>query len=705
MLVNTQYFREAALDYKKNGGEYTHAPYKSRDFMEYWQEQDRRCREGYTVGDVSITGRYYYYLNFTPILRIPDKALKERNKISAQVEAVQDFPGFWEIQYNWWWAKEIAMKGIKKAEFERLGLLVKIPDKYLVGGKHISCAKTRGCGFSYMESADGTYNYNFIPGSKSFYFASQEGYLTGDGILTKCWDNLEWLNNKSQNFWRKNRQKKNTDMHKKASYLDTEGNEKGYKSEIMGVIVDDPNKVRGKRGMKLSFEESGSFKKLKSAIEIARPLVEQGGFMRGQISVFGTGGEEGESIEGLEDIFYKPDLYNMMAFENIWDGEELEGTTCGFFVPCTLATDKFIDEDGNSDVKAAEEHWDAQRAIKKKDPDPKALDRLVAERPKKPSEAFQRVSSNIFLISEVNKQIARIKANRDIQGLIQHGIMVPKDGSYDFQISSEVKPILKFPHKNDEDLTGCVTVIERPFKDRNGHVPENLYIIVVDPYYKDDAEDRTSLGDVRVILRNNNLTGTQGNRTVAWYTARPTLETFHRNLFALAKYYNAKIQSEIGGGGQGIIDYARANKKHGFLDMLEHEPEMLHNREIATNSKNRGYFMNMTTERKKQGLIYLAEKLREPIAITESGEVITNYSREYDLNYLEELKRYNDIGNFDRISSNIVGVYMLKEKAAIEVEEARQTSGFFNRPLFSDYPSGSFDDLATLGVDIEPYNP
>lgn len=702
MLVNTQVFREAALDYKKNNGVYTKAPYKSRDYVEYWKEHDRRCKEGYTVGGTSITGRHYYYLNFTPILRIPDKALKERNKVSAQVEAVQDFPGFWEVQYNWWWAKEIAAKGITKAAYEKLGLIYKIPEKYLVGGKHISCAKTRGCGFSYMEAGDGTYNYNFIAGSKSYYFASMEDYLIKDGILTKCWDNLEWLNNNTQNFWRKNRQKKNTDMHKKASYLDTEGNEKGYKSEIMGVIVDNYNKVRGKRGMKLSFEEAGSFKGLKSAIETARPLVEQGGFMRGQISVFGTGGEEGESIEGLEDIFYKPDLYNMMPFENTWEGEDTVGQYCGFFVPCTLATDMFIDEDGNADVQASDEYWDAQRAIKKKDPDPKALDRLVAERPKKPGEAFQRVNSNIFIISEVTKQIARIKANRNIQGLLQHGDMVPKDGRYEFLVSGDAKPIIKFPHKNSDDLTGCVTIVERPFRDRHGHVPDNLYLLVTDPFYKDDAEDRTSLGCVKVYIRENNLTGTMGSRCVAWFTGRPVLDSYHKTLFAMAEYYNCKIQSEISGGGQGIIDYARNKKK---MHMLEYEPEMIHNKEIASKSANKSYFMNMNAGRKKLGLTYYAEFLREPIGITEEGEKILRYSQVYDLGELEELKRFNDVDNFDRISTSILAMYMLKEKEALEVEEKRTTGGFFSRPLFSDHPTGNFSDLSALGIEVEPYNP
>lgn len=696
MLVNTQYLKEASLDFKKNKGRYTKAPIGTREWEDYWIEQEKRCKKGYSVGGLRIPGRYYFYLNFTPILRIPDSALKATNKISAQVDAVLDFPKVWEPQYNWWWVKEIALKGMSMEDYLALKLSVKIKEDSLKGGKHLGCGKTRGCGFSYMEAADGVYNYNFIPGSKSYYFAAIQDYLNKDGILTKAWDDIEWLNNNTDNWWRKNRHKKDTDMHKRASYIDKEKNERGFKSEIMGVIVDDPDKVRGKRGMKLSFEEGGSFPDLKSAIETARPLVEQGGFMRGQISVFGTGGEEGPGIEGLEDMLTHPELYNMMEFENIWDGEEMEGTTCGLVIPCTIATDKYMDEDGNADQEGAKKYWEEQRAIKKKSTDPKALDRLVAERPYNLSELLQRVTANIFNIYEVKKQLQRVKINRDIQGLLQHGIMTEGENGPEFKIA-DVKPILKYPHKNTDDLTGCVTIVERPYRDQQGFVPENLYMITVDPYYKDDAEDRTSLGDIRIFMRDNNITGSYGNRLVAWFSGRPTLNEFYRILFQLADYYNCNLQSEISGGGQGIIDYARAKKK---LHKLEYEPEMIHNREIASNQRNRAFFMNMSKDRKKLGLKYLADWLMEPIGISESGETIFNLNRIYDERLLLEFSKFNDHDNFDGISSMILQMYMLKEKLAIQVETKTRESSIFNRPLFTDYDRGTDSDAAfLLGLD------
>ena len=62
-LVNTAQFSYTARDFKKNGGVYTKAPVGSREYVDFWEEEERRCREGYTVGGLWIPGRYYGYLN------------------------------------------------------------------------------------------------------------------------------------------------------------------------------------------------------------------------------------------------------------------------------------------------------------------------------------------------------------------------------------------------------------------------------------------------------------------------------------------------------------------------------------------------------------------------------------------------------------------------------------------------------------------
>jgi len=61
--------------------------------------------------------------------------------------------------------------------------------------------------------------------------------------------------------------------------------------------------------------------------------------------LFGTGGTESGSFDGLKKIFYNPKAFNVLSFPNIWD-DGAEGTECGFFVP-SWSNMEGLDEDGN----------------------------------------------------------------------------------------------------------------------------------------------------------------------------------------------------------------------------------------------------------------------------------------------------------------------------------------------------------------------
>lgn len=677
IYANTQYLREAATHFQKYG-RYTLAPKGHREWLEFWNEENRRCKEGHSVGDIKVSGRHYFMMNYQPMM-VYDK---HTGSVVKGIEAKKlQFPRFWKIHYDWWWAKHIAMQGAS-SEFVRHMQIEALPIRDYVDGKNMGCLKTRRAGFSYLEANDGVYNYNFLPGSKSYYFASRENYLTEDGILNKVENQLNFLNKHTDGFWRKNRQKKNTIMHQRASYLDNRGDEKGYMSEIMGVIVTNPNKVRGKDGVKITYEEAGSFPHLLAALEISMPSAKSGGQMTGQHSIFGTGGEEGLGIQGLEDIFTNPHAYDILAFENIWE-EGMLGTECGYFVPCTQANETYMDMDGNIDLHSALDFEQRERNKAATSKDPRKLDRRKAEFPLCPSEALSRISGNIFNTEQVMNQLRYVQGNKALQSYIRHGEFIndPEKGLI-FQLNPKLHPLLTYPHDQTSDLNGCVTIYEQPWKDLKGQVPEDIYEVVVDPYVIDGAEDRTSLFVAYVMKRNNMLTSTQGDMIVASYIGRPlSLEgNVYPALFNLARFYNARIQSEISGGGQGIISYAK-NKQ--LLHMLCYEPEISVPKERAQRS-NRAVFMNMTKELKRQGLTYAAEWVMRSRGIDENGNEILNLHRIYDLGLLTELSKWNPNGNFDRVSALIVGMFQLRDQdARAENDFSKLTkSSFFSRPKF-----------------------
>lgn len=693
-LTNTRYFSEAAIAWKKNGGRYTTAPHGSRDYYEFWQEQDKRCKYGYKVGDLWIPGRMYGYLNFFPISRVPDdvlfQAIKERrdkrgNLSINNVEKTVGFPSFWEIDYEWWNLKHIAWNG---------GSFMGV---HSPGGKGMVVLKTRGAGFSYKEAWDGIYNYNFIDGSKSYYFAAAEPFLVGDAILDKVQTGLDWINKYSP-YWKKNRLKKTTLMHQKASYIDDYGVEKGSMSEIIGQIVDKPSKTRGKRGRKASFEEGGSFPHLEKALEVCQGSMREGTVYVGEITVFGTGGEEGPGIQGLENIFNYPDAWDMLAFPNIWDSG-IAGTECGLFIPCYRANSWFMDEDGNVDIEAAIRADDIEREKKKKTGKPKDLDGRKAEYPRSPGEALQRLNGNGFNKAEIQQQIRRIKTDKGIQALLRYGRMITSSTSsygYDFQILPKynAKPIEIYPHHSlGEDLDGCITILQRPYSDQQGHTPPEMYMATFDAYYKEDAEDQTSLFSCKIWKQENTIDKSYVDLPVAWYAGRPkTLEELYFQFFGLLAMYNARAQGEIAGGGQGIFTHA---KTYRLLERLYNEPEMIHNKEIASKSAGNSYLMNLNADRKKLGLSYLEDWHMQPRGINDKGHVIYNINEIYDIAFLEEMLKFNpNKGNFDRISDAIVAMFMLKERRAEMVKQRRKSRNFYKgRVLFggtSSEPSGEY---------------
>jgi len=69
-FINTRHFEEEARNFLKNGS-YTNAPRGTFAYKEYWNEQTRRCLEGYEVSGVTITGEHYFYLNFSQIKATP----------------------------------------------------------------------------------------------------------------------------------------------------------------------------------------------------------------------------------------------------------------------------------------------------------------------------------------------------------------------------------------------------------------------------------------------------------------------------------------------------------------------------------------------------------------------------------------------------------------------------------------------------------
>ena len=112
MLVNTEYFREPAKHFLEKGC-YIDAPAGSQEFYNYWTQELDRCKNGYTVGDTTITGHHYFYLNYCQI------KLTEVLKGTTATKSVA-FPHFWDGDYEYFWLMDISRNGIDPIKLKKL---------------------------------------------------------------------------------------------------------------------------------------------------------------------------------------------------------------------------------------------------------------------------------------------------------------------------------------------------------------------------------------------------------------------------------------------------------------------------------------------------------------------------------------------------------------------------------------------------------
>ena len=582
--------------------------------------------------------------------------------------------------YNY---KGIGIKSIRKTgEFEQQRCLCIDNENHLYITKDFIPTHN-----SYKGGAMLCRNFFLIPGSKSYVYASNKQYLTDDGILTKAWDYMDFID--SNTAWGKKRQVANTQMRRRASMIVTDdfGNkiEVGYKSEIIGVsLKDNPDSVRGKAGKLILWEEAGTFPELEAAWQIARPSVEQDGIAFGTMIMFGTGGDQGSAVAALRRAFYDPKSFNCLEFENIWD-EGAQNRPCGFFVPQHTNLDirdkegnrLYMDKDGNTihnksrDFILGLRKQELENAVSSQQ-----IDRYIAEHSETPAEAFTELSGNIFPKKELQKQLAKIRTNKKIQNHKQVGFLTEANGEMIWNIQKG-GDITQYPLPKDTDPKGAIVIWEHPVK----NAPFGLYIAGIDPYDHDQS-GTNSLGSCIIYKRFQDFES-YSDIIVAEYTGRPaTAEIFYENVRKLLIYYNARAMVE--NQNTGIFTYF--NNKHCSY-LLADQPDII--KDIVNNSSvNRRKGCHMNKEIKLWGEGKIKEWLEEKRNNEQLG-LNTILSEPL----LEELIQYNDKINVDRIMA-FMQVMIYKEQLyntkVKQKEEEEKKIRLFDKPLFKFDHNNSF---------------
>lgn len=535
---NPDWFTEARDTYNRTG-HYTQFKNGSKAFRDFWIEQFKRCKYGLTINGYTVTGDHYFFLNF---YRLKDLV----NVTEAGGGRNEIFPNFLEGQYEWFHYLKMARK-------------LKL---------NACMMKARGAGYSEIEAAILANSYNCIKGSINVACAFASTQL--DKLLEKVWANLSFLNDCTDGGFFKSRQAADSQYLKRASQYKIVNGQKveaGWMSQIQGIVVDKPGKLRGDRTDILMFEEVGLWPQFTQAYTKADALVGQIGYQWGLRLLGGTGGESGAQVEGLRKVYYNPTTFGVLPYKHNFT-QTGETTLSAFFLPAfrTIKETNLLDKRGWISDEEGKKYYDRTRAIKASDP--QELVTYCAEYCYNAEEAFSLEGDNKFNKVNIAEQLTNIRALKKCpnieRGYIEYRF---KDGAHVQQNIDGFKWILNQSSKL-KILEHPIWTL-RPIEDEKGKVIwkpptekiRDLYVIGIDgiDIGASQTSDATKDPSDFCLVVYKRAYGIEEPKFVALYKDRPNdIRECYKIAIKLAQYYNAVINIEA--TRQSIIPYARERK-------------------------------------------------------------------------------------------------------------------------------------------------
>lgn len=261
-------------------------------------------------------------------------------------------------------------------------------------------------------------------------------------------------------------------------YLKKVGGEwvkKGSMSNIKHVTftVTNPEAAAGTRPNIIVVEEVGL---LENVLQVhasnEATMVTDGTNRFGTTVYIGTGGNMDKIVES-EILFRDPEANALLAFDDIYENSG----KIGWFVPAYYMDGSYKDENGNTKIKEAVDHYMKRREIKRKAKSMKAIDGELTNYPLKPSEMFSSNNSNIFPINDLKERLIEIQTQsyKDEDKTLSCELGIDSSGKiFTYPVDSN-KVIRNFPALKSMDLDGAVEIYEEPKRDSEGNVFMNRY--------------------------------------------------------------------------------------------------------------------------------------------------------------------------------------------------------------------------------------
>jgi hypothetical protein len=378
----------------------------------------------------------------------------------------------------------------------------------------------------------------------------------------------------------------------------------------------------------------------------------------------GTGGSFDNGADA-ERFFENPDANNFLAIVDPETGKKTCLFMSGLYIQnCKYETSlaEYLIKEGKlsgvptdypdlnnipmkvSDKEKALEYIEGLRREKAKDPDKTEYLKVVMYHPLTIEECFLSQGNNIFNARLAKAQQTRL---RDI-GLTGKYVELFHDGEKIRHKLSNKLPISSFPVKTNESKDTPIVIYEFPIED---NPPWGLYVAGVDSYKEGNADLSSSLGAIYIYKRMHEINSEKyQDMFVASYVGRPEdKDIWQEQARLLIKYYNARTLVES--DEYSFIDYMKAK---GDAHYLETQPEWI--KQIApTTTVRRDYGISRTHESVRNYLHSTLKRYTEQVihkTFDEKGSLIKEtlgMTRILDPMLLEEIIKYNDDGNFDRV--------------------------------------------------------
>ena len=662
-FVNTHLFTEMADFYKKNK-QYTFYKEDSIPHRQLRKREEYRRQHGYTapcllrngvVQNVRITGSHYNFLNYTQILQSDVSTVKSSSKI-ATAEKKTDFSRFIDAQFWTFHIMEFAKRN----------------------GFHLIIDKTRRGGFSYIMAADTANDMNLYPRKAQIHVAIDKKYLTVKGGLTDFTiDNIRFY--ETRTFFKRGiltTDKENFIL----GFKLPNGNKspKSWDSGLFSVSAfNNPNCAIGKDARKVKVEELSTMDNFDEFMSVTEPAMRTGSYTTGILIAWGTA--TAGNMQTFEQNFYSPKSYNFMQFENVWDKDSRD-QVCGYFKPYCWGLEgqigdaKSLDKDGNSNIELGLRVAYNERIKKKEDSKTFAeYINYLGQYANVPAESFSSTTENIFSSEELMEWEERLRTDNAFNFYVD-GMLFDKGNTVEFKPNARIEAeggkhnvdffdyILGVPIKSHEHHHGCIRKWFNPlkckYKDKSGEytfgTPPGLYSISYDPVgINKEAKQITnkhSHNSIQVWM-NPSVYNNFKTALVATYYGRPEkLEEADRICYLLAKYYNCvgTVGVEVN-RGETVSNFT----KWKALKYLMKDPVEIWDTSLKAHAAA-SYGVSITEARKLEALRLTKEMLYSEIGIDDLGRPKRFYHTIYDYQTILELKKWNNIGNFDRVSAMLI---------------------------------------------------